>query len=550
VKALKVNNMQGFKDICREIDEILNDVDKYQRLYNVDRKEAEREILRYAGYKDKAALGCKEVRSHILNQYTIILRQFYKMDDDRVNEFIDFNNLKNNDIKVVFEMLLELYDISELINKYNLFIRVTEKDIWNIAFIEEARIREKFDLTRKLRLFSVLIYADVYGQDAIDTLQHHNISEIGIIDKDYIYIVYRGNKLHLQFLSFDDENVILNIQKKTTRNAVVNYDKSNPTLVTSKDNSSRITVAGFNATAEGDLYYNERIFNLSKITLEEMRDTYKTINELIYRFLIINQRGRGSHFVTGSDMGVGKSTFLLAMMEKVPDMWGIGILDTQNELQARKKYPWKNVLTLIENPDRSIAQLFEIMLKMARDVIYVGEITKPAEVAELVNSSLRLNAGVGATLHSKTPFEVVTNLRNLMMRTEMYNNSDVAEADIARGLDIVVHLAKLANGRIVVESIVEIEYIEQETYIPPVSEGKFKDILYNLARMSQYAVLKYIYKKSYRYNVLIQYDKEKDIWLPRNMPSEEYFEKVGRYIGEKELEDFKEYFNNQKKLVV
>ncbi len=547
---MKVNNMQGFKDICREIDEILNDVDKYQRLYNVDRKEAEREILRYAGYKDKAALGCKEVRSHILNQYTIILRQFYKMDDDRVNEFIDFNNLKNNDIKVVFEMLLELYDISELINKYNLFIRVTEKDIWNIAFIEEARIREKFDLTRKLRLFSVLIYADVYGQDAIDTLQHHNISEIGIIDKDYIYIVYRGNKLHLQFLSFDDENVILNIQKKTTRNAVVNYDKSNPTLVTSKDNSSRITVAGFNATAEGDLYYNERIFNLSKITLEEMRDTYKTINELIYRFLIINQRGRGSHFVTGSDMGVGKSTFLLAMMEKVPDMWGIGILDTQNELQARKKYPWKNVLTLIENPDRSIAQLFEIMLKMARDVIYVGEITKPAEVAELVNSSLRLNAGVGATLHSKTPFEVVTNLRNLMMRTEMYNNSDVAEADIARGLDIVVHLAKLANGRIVVESIVEIEYIEQETYIPPVSEGKFKDILYNLARMSQYAVLKYIYKKSYRYNVLIQYDKEKDIWLPRNMPSEEYFEKVGRYIGEKELEDFKEYFNNQKKLVV
>lgn len=546
---MKVNNLQSFKEICREIDEILNDVDKYQRLYNVERKEAEREILRYSGYKDKAALGRKEVRAHILNQYTIILRQFYKMDDNRVNEFIDFNNLKNNDIKVVFEMLLEIYDISELINKYGLFIRVTEKDIWDIAGREETHIKEKFDLTRKLKLFSVLIYADVYGQDAIDTLQHHNISEIGIIDKDYIYIVFRGNKLHLQFLSFDDENVILNIQKKTTRNAVVNYDKSNPTLVTSKDNSSRITVAGFNATAEGDLYYNERIFNLSKITLEEMRDTYKTINELVYRFLIINQSGRGSHFVTGSDMGVGKSTFLLAMMEKVPDMWGIGILDTQNELQARKKYPWKNVLTLIENPDRSIAQLFEIMLKMARDVIYVGEITKPAEVAELVNSSLRLNAGVGATLHSKTPFEVVTNLRNLMMRTEMYNNSDVAEADIARGLDIVVHLAKLANGRIVVESIVEIEYIEQETYIPPVSEGKFKDILYNLARMSQYAVLKYIYKKSYRYNVLIQYDRENDVWLPQNMPSEGYFEKVGRYIGEKDLEEFKEYFNNQKKLV-
>ncbi len=539
---MKVNNIDEFKKISKEIDEILNDIDKYQRLYNVDRREAEKEIQRYTVYKDKAALGRKEVRAHIINQYVIILKQFYKLDDNSINKFIDFNELKNNNVQAVFEMLLEIYDISHIINKYNLFIRVSEEDIWRIAKEEESYIKERFDLTKKLKLLAIFIYADVYGQDVIDTLQHHNISEIGIIDKDYVYIVYKGNKLHLEFLGFEDENVILNIQKKTTRNAVLNYDKSNPTLVTSKDNSSRITVAGFNATAEGDLYYNERIFNLSQITLEEMRDTYRTINELIYRMLTMNQKGRGSHFVTGSDMGVGKSTFLLAMMEKVPDMWGIGILDTQNELQARKKYPWKNVLTLIENPDRTIAQLFEIMLKMARDVIYVGEITKPAEVAELVNSSLRLNAGVGATLHSKTPFEVVTNLRNLMMRTEMYNNSDVAEADIARGLDIVVHLAKLESGRIVVDSIVEIEYVEQETFISPVVEGKFKDLLYNLAKMAQYAVLKYIYKRSYRYNEIIRYDREKDDWIAINLPSNEYFSKIGRYVSEGEIKEFMDYF--------
>jgi len=543
---LKVNNIEEFKKVSKEIDEILNDTDKYQRLYNVDRREAEKEIQRYTGYKDKAALGRKEVRAHIINQYVIILKQFYRLDDDSINKFIDFNEIRNNNVQVVFEMILELYDISHIVNKYNLFIKVSEKDIWRIAKEEEDFIKERYDLTKKLKLLAIFIYADVYGQDVIDTLQHHKISEIGIIDKNYVYIVYRGNKLHLEFLGFEDENVILNIQKKTTRNAVLNYDKSNPTLVTSKDNSSRITVAGFNATAEGDLYYNERIFNLSKITLEEMRDTYNTINELIYKFLTMNQKGRGSHFVTGSDMGVGKSTFLLAMMEKVPDMWGIGILDTQNELQARKKYPWKNVLTLIENPDRTIAQLFEIMLKMARDVIYVGEITKPAEVAELVNASLRLNAGVGATLHSKTPFEVVTNLRNLMMRTEMYNNSDVAEADIARGLDLVVHLAKLESGRIVVDSIVEIEYVEQETFISPVVEGRFKDLLYNLAKMAQYAVLKYIYKRSYRYNEIIRYDRVKDDWVAINLPSKDYFSKIGRYVNEGEIKEFMDYFSKYK----
>lgn len=546
---MKLNNNEEFKGICKEIDEILNDADKYSRIYNVDRKEAENEVQNYVFYKDKAALGRKDIREHLLSQYIIILKNIMGMDHEKINSFIDFENIGNNSAHVLFEMLLEIYNISHIISKYKLSVRITEENIREIAVNEEKVIKEKYDLTRKLKLFSIFIYADVYGQDVIDTLQHHNISEIGIIDKDYVYIVFKGDKIHLEFLNFENENIILNIQKKTTRNAVVNYDKSNPTLVTSKDNSSRITVAGFNATSEGDLYYNERIFNLSKITLEEMRDTYHTIDNLIYKFLILNQQGRGSHFVTGSDMGVGKSTFLLAMMEKVPDKWGIGILDTQNELQARKKYPWKNVLTLIENPDRTIAQLFEIMLKMARDVIYVGEITKPSEVAELVNSSLRLNAGVGATLHSKNPFEVVTNLRNLMMRTEMYNNSDVAEADIARGLDIVVHLAKLDNGRIVVDNIVEIEYLEQESYMSPVEEGKFKELLYNLAKMGQHALLKFLYKRSYRYNVIVTYDRSKDRWEPLNLPSEDYFDKIGRYVKKSEIESFKEHFKEVKKLV-
>jgi len=113
---LKVNNIEEFKKVSKEIDEILNDTDKYQRLYNVDRREAEKEIQRYTGYKDKAALGRKEVRAHIINQYVIILKQFYRLDDDSINKFIDFNEIRNNNVQVVFEMILELYDISHIVN--------------------------------------------------------------------------------------------------------------------------------------------------------------------------------------------------------------------------------------------------------------------------------------------------------------------------------------------------------------------------------------------------------------------------------------------------
>lgn len=545
---MNINNFEKFSSILQEIEIILRDADLYSKYYNIDRKHAENEIKAFSEYKDRAALGEKEIREHLLNNYVMILKQVVKLDDNSINEYIDFDNIQNNHVQIIFEMLLEVYDISEIILKHGLGFTITEDDIRLIAKKEEGKINAYFDLTKKLKLLSLFIYSSVYGQDVIDTLQHHNISEIGIIDKDYIYIVFRGNKIYLKFLNFKNEQVILNIQKKTTRNANKSYDETNPTLTTAKNNSSRITVAGFTATPESNLYYNERIFNLSKITLEEMRDKYNTINELIYKILLVNQKGRGSHFVTGSDMGVGKSTFMLAMMEKVPNQWGIGILDSVNELQAKVKYPWKNILTLVECETRTIAKLFEIMLKMARDVLYVGEITKPDEVAELINSSLRLNAGVGATLHSKTPYEVVTNLRNLLMRTEMYNNADVAEADISRGLDLIVHLAKHDNGRIVVDKIVELEYIETDKYIEP-KIGSFKEMVTNIANIGQYALLKYLYRKSYRYNTIISYDYQKDIWKPENMFSNEYLRKIERYVKMDEIEELKNTFEQEKKKV-
>ena len=536
---MQIDNKK-FEIINKNIDKIFNDPDQYGRLYNIERSQAELELNLYSELKNKAALGEVDARKYLINKYAILIRQIFDLNEEKVNEFINFKELQDNHIEYLFEILLELYDISALIEKYKFPLRISEKDIREVIELEKAHINTHFALPIKIKLLALIVYSREYGQDIIDSLQHHNINEIGVIDKDYIYIVYKGVKIHLEFLSFKNNSVIENIQKKTTQNSSVNYDRQNPTVVAAKNNSSRITVAGFDITpTEEDLYYNERIFNLTKITLEEMRDQYKTIDEVIYQFLVLNQRGRGSHFVTGSDMGVGKSTFLLAMMEKVPDKWGIGILDTQNELQAKKKYPWKNILTLLVNTKRTIAQCFEFMLKTARDVLYVGEITMPGEVAELINASLRLNSGVGATMHSLSPYEVVTNVRNLMMRTEMYHDSNTAEADIARGLDLIIHLSKLDGGRIVVESILEVQYVELDSYRSPVLEGTYKEKLSNFIDMAQLALQKYLYSKRYRYNEIIKFDYENEKWNIKNLPSERYFEKLGKYVPSKDIEGMK-----------
>lgn len=533
---------QKLSALYGQLEELFETPELYSAMFQVNREEAQGELREFVFMKDRASLGNRQAREYVINQYTKALDQGIKLSDQELQEIIPWEDWEKCNDRILFEILLDTYDMGELIDRYSLEVKFDHGRLREIFQMEGTKLRRIYQQRlKRLRILATVIYAWEDGQDVIDTLQHHNINEIGVLAKDYIYIVYRGKKLWLSFLSFPSDEVLINIQKKLTRNSKVQYDEQNPTVVASKENASRITVAGFVATpGKGDLFLNERIFNLKKITLEEMRDQYGTINQTIYQLILFNQRGRGSYLVSGSDMGVGKSTFLAATIEKVPDYWGIGLLDTQDELQLRKKYPWKNINTLIENPKRTIGEQFQIMLKMARDVLYVGEITKPEEIAQLIHSCLRLNAGVGGTIHLASPFEAVASCRNLLMSTEMYDNSDKAEEDIARGIDLIFHLGKGKDGKIVVEQVVELCYQERHLDLPVTLSGDRRERIDHLLNLAQLALRKYLYPRPYVYREIIRYDREREGWQILNPLSDQYYQKLSRFIPWQELSVLKE----------
>ncbi|MCG8541667.1 MAG: CpaF/VirB11 family protein, partial [Clostridia bacterium] len=339
---------------------------------------------------------------------------------------------------------------------------------------------------------------------------------------------------------------------KTTVNTKPHYSPKNPIVVSNKDNSNRITVGGYISTpTERHLYYNERIFNLPDISLGAMKTELETIDDLIYDLIEINQEGKGKYLITGADMGVGKSTLLVAMLGKVPNRWSIGIIDSQDETQADVKYPHKDIRMLVVNPIVGIEESFEKMLKMKRDILNVGEITAPQHIAELINAGLRLNSGVGATLHSYSPYEVVTNCRNLMIRSDMYDSSEVAEADISRCIDLIFHLRRhpVNHKRIVIDRIVEIQYVDQNHFIEPSLRGDRKEKISTLLNMAQLALSKYLYRKNYRYNNIFAYHREKDDWIPMNLPSEDYFKKMveSNFVSQEKIEKWKESFLKKKR---
>ena len=552
----------GLADI---VSESLSDSARFAETYHTDRIHAEKAIRTFTGLKDFAALGSKAARQNIVDYY-IRLMESYDRDklDGLLNGAVNFREINQNEAEIIFELLLANFSFEEILRTYREYsnnISVMEEPFLRYTALELQRrtgFLKRYEKKREqLNFVCILLYAVSYGQSCIESLQYMDINEIGILNKDYIYIIWKGLKIRLKFLCFENPGTIVNIQKKTTQRSALNYDMQNPIVVTSKNNSNRISAAGYEVTpGDGDFYYNERIFNLHVVSLEDLAEKYQTIDQNMISFLKYNQKGRGSFIVSGSDMGVGKSTFLLSMLGEYPDYWGIGILDQQNELQAGIKYPDKNVITLVENTKRDLAQSFAYLLKTSRDILVVSEITLPDEVSELINAALRLNAGVSATMHSFSPKEVIPNLRNLMMKTPMYQDKNTAEEDIAGCIDLIIHLSRLDTGRIVVDRIHEVcsdlSWKESILYNLGMSENdcdlkeseRLRTLLMRLGVRyigSLLAGRSYYLKPIFRFNKTLG---ESGAWELLEAPSDQYFQKMSRYAGDQATEQIWKLFQS------
>ena len=486
--------------LIRRFDMAINDPRTYREIFKSESKDAYDQIDRIESIRFKAIAGSRDAEKYMIEKLCRFIYLFKDTEDIRI---IDFDAPENNSEETRLILLLEtveLYDVLQIYCTDDIF----DKDSLDKA-VEGYReeIKQRFsNIRERTEMLARIMFSNVYGLGIIDFLRGRFINEIGIIRKDYIYIITRGRKIRIKAVAISSNEALQNILKKATLKANRPFDMANPITISSRDNTDRVAVAGFAVTPdENESYINIRIFNLESITLEELRDKYNTLDAKMFDFLELNQKGKGSFFITGADMNVGKSTMLLAMLEKTPKAFGIGVIDPQNEMRLGVKYPDKNTITLISNDLKTTDECFEYLLKTSRDVISVSEITNSDEATQLINGALRLNCGICATMHSLDPGEVLTNLRNLMMRTDMYTNEKAASDDIIRGIDLIIHLKRIKE-KIVVESIDELT-----------PSG--------LCRLFSY---------------------ENDDWKIRGIPSERYRRKLLSYLSEKDIEIYEEIF--------
>ena len=545
------NTLSTVKNEIEEIISIYTTAHSYSSVYGISMDDATDLTKEFTENKLKAQKGSAKQRNYVIQQLTIALTKLQgktTYDVDKIVQTVDFKNLSNNEASINFALLLKIHEIDYYLDElHNRKVGderyiFTENDLHFFIGKEEASVLSHFDNIDVQRAFvAELIFSFRYGKNSLDMLTTHVSSqEIGFNRSDYIYTIYKRDKYLLEFLSIGSTSIAENIMKLTTdKGNTDTYSEAYPYKFVSSIDGNRITVAGHSVTPTNEhKYYNERFLNLKQIPLAALKGQYKTIDDKCYELIKANQKGRGSYLVAGGDTNVGKSTFFVATIEETPQNWGIAIIDFTNEASADVKYPKKNIQPLIITEKYDADELVSLALKQARDIVMVQEITRPVHVSALLDISDALDAGIGGTIHSRTPNQVISRMAKLAVKSNVYKELEKAEEDLADAFDIVYFLEEHMHekGRIILKSISEVVSIEQNRYFEIETEDE-EAMDRNLKLMQQHQLFKSLYKKPYIIKPIIEYSYDTDTWEVANDLSDKYYDKISYHTDVSRLKE-------------
>lgn len=206
-----------------------------------------------------------------------------------------------------------------------------------------------------------------------------------------------------------------------------------------------------------------RKFDVQSATLEQLlQDEHAELPIGLIRFLVMGERITA---ITGAQ-GSGKTTLLMAMVKHISALLPIRVQEMSFELQLRKIYPNRNILSLRETDTISGQAGLDIQKKTDGSVNILGEVATDPVAAWMVQMAQVASLFTLFTHHAKTFRDLVYALRNSLLKTGVFTNERVAEQQVVSVINFDIHLRRDLDGRRYIERITECVPLEHETAYP------------------------------------------------------------------------------------
>lgn len=288
------------------------------------------------------------------------------------------------------------------------------------------------------------IFNSIRGLGLIEELlEHDSITEIMINGKDKIFVEREGRiEPYSDSIGSDSRlhDIIQQIVGKTNRRV----NESNPIVDTRLEDGSRVNVVLPPVALDGAVI-TIRKFGKKQIKIEQLMK-WKSITKEAAVFLEKLVIAGYNIFVSGGT-GSGKTTFLNVLSNFIPEDERVITIEDSAELRLNNV---KNIVRLEARQANSqgeneitIRDLIKTSLRMRPDRIIVGEV-RGGEALDMLQAMNTGHDGSMSTGHANSPKDMLSRLETMvLMGTEIPLNA--VRAQIAAGIDIMVHLARMPD---------------------------------------------------------------------------------------------------------
>lgn len=448
-----------------------------------------RNALKTCGYGDLNA------KNYIKSFIRDILVNLYGINEENINKVIDFNNSKSLSIQDKFEILLFSYKKAYQYRALEMLILengldklkdledsqgyyITSKDI---ELIYNKKVKKVNSFEDRISIIVQRIYQLYKGYGVVDEIRDMKIDGVsggvsGIpstfqedsikslpFSHDSVWIFFKGKTIHLSFLSFGSENELIRVCKNIYRfNNPGQLSESNGYIVNEMKDGSRVVVAR-PPFAESWVFFVRKFDSITKANTEDL--IIDKNNQLPINFIKWLIKGCRVTAITGSQ-GTGKTTLLMSIVKYINPSFTLRIQEMSFELQLRKIYPNRNIVTFRETATISGQEGLNLQKKTDGIVSILGEVAEAGVASLMIQTSQVASLFTLFTHHAKTTENLIYSIRNNLLETGIFSNENVARQQVVDVINFDIHLNKSITGHRYIERITEIIPLNKYTDYP------------------------------------------------------------------------------------
>src|SRR6266568_742229 len=306
----------------------------------------------------------------------------------------------------------------------------------------------------KSALADIILRAAV-GYGPLDSLLHdRSVSEIMVNGPDQIFIERRGVLTKAE-VRFEDENQLLETIRRMVATTGRHIDGLNPMVDARLPDGSRVNAIIRPAAIHGAAL-TIRKFKDAVLGIEDLKHE-GSLSPAMAEFLQAAVLGRMNILVSGGT-GSGKTTTLNVIARFIPHNQRVITIEDAAELQIDHPH----VIALEHRPpnvegkgELTIRQLLRNSLRMRPDRILVGEV-RGAEALDMLQAMNTGHDGSMSTIHSNSARDALSRLETMVMMASIDIPFEAVRAQIASAVNLIVHQARMPDGRRKIAQIAEV----------------------------------------------------------------------------------------------